>query len=105
MDSHMGVSENKGYLVSGPYNKDPTVSGTCFRVPHFRKLPHRHLDCLGPGAWVVVYQRCRRIFGLRRLYWVFIGLRVRLWACRFVPKGAGLELGFEAEKVPVYLNT
>ena len=54
---------------------------------------------------VVVYQRCRRIFGLRRLYWVFIGLRVRLWAFRFVPKGAGLELGFEAEKVPVYLNT
>ena len=23
----MGVSENKGYLIGGPYNKDPTIGG------------------------------------------------------------------------------
>ena len=46
----MGVSENKGYLIWGPYNKDPTISGAILHisVPCFRKLPY-HLDL---EAWL-----------------------------------------------------
>ena len=29
----------RGTLSWGPYNKDPTISGTIFGVPYFRKLP------------------------------------------------------------------
>ena len=35
----MGVSENKGYLISGPYNKDPTIWGTILGSPSFGN-PH-----------------------------------------------------------------
>ena len=31
----MGVSENKGYLILGPYNKDPTIEGTILGSPIF----------------------------------------------------------------------
>ena len=29
----MGVSENEGTLSGGPYNKDPTISGTILGSP------------------------------------------------------------------------
>ena len=35
----MGVSENTGYLIGGPYSKDPTIWGLVLRVPCFRKPP------------------------------------------------------------------
>ena len=34
-NNHMGVSENKGYLFWGPYNKNPTIYGTILRSPIF----------------------------------------------------------------------
>ena len=34
----MGVSENTGYLIWGPYGKDSTIWGT---ISCFRKLPYR----------------------------------------------------------------
>ena len=35
----MGGSDNKGYLIWGPYNKDPTISGTISGSPIFGN-PH-----------------------------------------------------------------
>ena len=32
---YMGVSENRGTLFWGPYNKDPTISGTILGSPIF----------------------------------------------------------------------
>ena len=29
-EGQMGVSENRGTLFWGPYNKDPTISGTIY---------------------------------------------------------------------------
>ena len=40
MNPHMGVSENLGYLMLGPYSKDSYYFGNCIRVPYFRKLPY-----------------------------------------------------------------
>ena len=34
----MGVSENKGYLLWGPYSKDPTTSGTISGCRGLREL-------------------------------------------------------------------
>ena len=34
-----GLSENRGYLMRGPYSTDPTILGTIIRVPYFRKPP------------------------------------------------------------------
>ena len=34
-----GSFRNLGYLVWGPYNKDPSIWGTILRVPYFRKPP------------------------------------------------------------------
>ena len=31
--------EIRGTSFWGPYNKDPTISGTLLGSPHFRKLP------------------------------------------------------------------
>ena len=39
----MGVSENRGYLILGPYNKDPTIYGTILGSPIFGNSHIRHL--------------------------------------------------------------
>ena len=44
----MGVS---GTLFWGPYNKDPTISGTILESPYFRKLPYR--VTVGPWCFLL----------------------------------------------------
>ena len=36
----MGVSQNYGYLVGGPYNKDYSILGSILGYPDFGKLPY-----------------------------------------------------------------
>ena len=38
----MGVSENWGYLIRGPQNKDYCILGSVLGSPYFRKLPNLH---------------------------------------------------------------
>ena len=38
--TYMGVSENQGYLLRDPYNKDPTIQGARLGSPIFGKLPY-----------------------------------------------------------------
>ena len=42
----MGVSENRGTLFGGPYNKGSYYLGYYLRVPYFRKLPYRGLNTI-----------------------------------------------------------
>ena len=35
----MGVSENEGYLILGPYNMDPTIFGTRLGFRVYLKSP------------------------------------------------------------------
>ena len=46
----MGVSENRGTLFWGPYNKDPTIEGFYISVPNFRKLLYRFLGVVTRSA-------------------------------------------------------
>ena len=64
----MGVSENRGTLFWGPYNKDPTNLGYYIRVSYFRKLPDPKLQA--QGFWLQVF----RVSGLRDL-----GVGFRIW--------------------------
>ena len=50
----MGVSNSKGYLFWGPYNKDPTISGTLLGSPVFGN-PH-----IGGCTVEKNARRCRR---------------------------------------------
>ena len=38
---YMGVSQNLGYLIGGPYNKDYNILGSILGSPYFVKLPNR----------------------------------------------------------------
>ena len=37
----MGVSQNYGYLVGGPYHKDYSIFGCIYGSPYFGKVPYR----------------------------------------------------------------
>ena len=53
----MGVS---GTLFWGPYNKDPTISGTILESPYFRKLPYRVTVgpwCFSLGCFLVHFAK------------------------------------------------
>ena len=39
---YMGVSQNEGYLLRGPHNKDYSILGSILGFPYFEKLPHTH---------------------------------------------------------------
>ena len=45
--SHMGVSQNWGYLIGGPQNKDCSILGSILGSPYSGKLPYG--DLLGSG--------------------------------------------------------
>ena len=47
----MGVSENQGYLILGPYNKDPTIWGTILGSPVFG---NSHIGAV-IGSWGPLY--------------------------------------------------
>ena len=50
----MGVSENRGTLFWGPYNKDPTnYLGYYIRVPYFQKLPSSTLNTWRSSGWLL----------------------------------------------------
>ena len=49
---NMGVSENRGTLFWGPYNKDPTIEGTILGSPI---VGNSHIYIyIWPNAWSVV---------------------------------------------------
>ena len=37
----MGISQNWGYLIGGPHNKDYSILGSTLGSPYFGKLPYR----------------------------------------------------------------
>ena len=37
--THVEVSQNQGYLIGGPYNKDYSILGSILGSPYFGKLP------------------------------------------------------------------
>ena len=73
----MGVSENRGTLFGGPYNKDPNISGTILviRAPYFRKIPH---DAV---SWFLIFRP-----GLRRYLGNSKNMRTVLLLPSAVPK-------------------
>ena len=38
--NNMGISQNYGYLLGGPHNKDYSMLGSTLGSPCFGKLPH-----------------------------------------------------------------
>ena len=45
----MEVSQNYGYLIEGPHNKDCSILGSILGSPDFGKLPNGRLSESGPS--------------------------------------------------------
>ena len=44
VEGYLGVSQNKGYLFGGSYNKDYSILGSILGYPNLRNY---HLRCVG----------------------------------------------------------
>ena len=60
---YIGVSEHRGTLLWGSYNKDPTIQGTILRSPIFGKLG----SCQNYGPFLSTLNiKCRTILGTQK---------------------------------------
>ena len=64
----MGVSENEGYLILGPFYKDPTIQGSILRSPIFG---NSHIEVNG---WPETLNRALFTFWDTELLWRIKGL-------------------------------